>query len=399
MMRYSRWLASFAAAAALHGTGFAQDKKDEPRKAEDVKPAIDPKDVRVGPPPELAELRKAVEDAARKGENVDEIRKQLEALEKALAGKAWVRPKPMEDPPEPRVDPRRNPREDVPRPVPFPGIEPRLAENLQKAQELMLKAALLRAEDPAEAERLMKQARELLGANGRGLLIPPRIDVLPVLPGRGSRLGVRVEEVPEAMIERFELPEGNGILAAEIVPDSAAEKAGLKAGDVIVEFAGKPVGTDPTRFVRAVQGMKPGEKVDIVYYRKGKKQEAKGVQLADLDPRRDVDPPRVDPLPVPRLPEVTPRLQPVPFPIPPDLNPRGGNRTVTMQVQNGKANIEYAEDGVKVTIEGTVTDGKVTPTKIAVTEGRKTVDAESIEKLPAEHRDRVKRILEEVKVK
>ena len=39
------------------------------------------------------------------------------------------------------------------------------------------------------------------------------------------------------MIERFNLPEGNGILAAEIVPDSPADKAGLKAGDVIVEFA------------------------------------------------------------------------------------------------------------------------------------------------------------------
>jgi serine protease Do len=388
MKRYSHWFASLAAVAALHTAAFAQEKTDAPKKAEEPKPAVDPKDVRVGPPPELAELRKAVEDAARKGENVDEIRKQLESLEKALAGKAWVRPKPVEEPAEP---PRRGARDVVPQPVPLPGVELRMAENLQKAQELMLRAALLRGDDPAEAEKLMRKAAELMGVNrGGGLLLPPRIDVFPALPGRGSRLGVRVEEVPEAMIERFELPKDNGILAAEIVPDSAAEKAGLKAGDVIVEFAGKPVGTDPTRFVRTVQGMKPGEKVDIVYYRKGKKEEAKGIQLSDLEPRRDFEAPRNPPAP--------PRVVPLPG-FDPDLNPRGANKSLNVQVTNGKAVIEAVEDGVKVSIEGTVADGKVTPTKIAVTEGRKTVDAESIEKLPAEHRDRVKRILGEVKVK
>jgi len=381
MMRYSRWLASLAAAAALHTAAFADDKKVEPKKADEAKPAVDPKEVRVGPPPELAELRKAVEDAARKGENVDEIRKHLESLEKALAGKAWVRPKPMEEPLDPRADPRR-PREDVPRPLALPGIDPRIPDNVLRAQELMLKAALLRVEDPAEAERLIKQARELMGARG-GLVLPPRVDF--IVPGRNSRLGVRVEEVPETMIERFDLPKDNGILAAEIVPDSAAEKAGLKAGDVIVEFAGKPVGTDPTRFVRVVQGMRPGEKVDVVYYRKGKKAEAKGIQLADMDQRREVEP--------------LPRVLPVPMPIPPELNPRGAGKSLSVQVRDGRVNVRADEDGVMVVIEGTVADGKVTPTKIAVTEGRKTVDAESIEKLPAEHRDRVKKILDEVKVK
>ena len=176
MMRHSRWLASFAAIAALNSAVRADDKKDEPRKPEETKPA-DPKDVRVGPPPELAELRKAVEDAARKGENVEEIRKHLEALEKALAGKAWVKPKPVEEPPAP---PRFNPRDGLPRPEALHGLDPRMPENLLKAQELMLKAALLRADDPAGAERLMKQARELLGANPGGLLIPPRIDIRPL---------------------------------------------------------------------------------------------------------------------------------------------------------------------------------------------------------------------------
>ena len=390
MNQLKRWLAAIVAAAAMHTAIHADDKKDEPKKAEEPKPAIDPKDVRVGPPPELAELRKAVEDAARKGENVEEIRKHLEALEKAVAGKAWTKPKPVDDPPPVT---RPNPGE-------FPRPEPRrrpdaLPENLIKAQELMLKAALLRAEDPAEAERLMKQARELLGANPGALLIPPRIDILPVpLPGRGSRLGVRVEAVPETMIERFSLPEDNGILAAEIVPDSPAEKAGLKAGDVIVEFAGKKVGVDPTAFVRTVTSLKPGEKVDIVFYRKGKKQDVKGVQLADLDNGRGLLDPRLD------IPRAVPVPLPVPVPIAPLPDPRGGaNKNVVVKIQNDEFRIHSTADGVDVVIAGKVDGMKWVPSKITLTEGRnKPVEAESVEKLPAEHRDLVQKILDEVKV-
>lgn len=374
MTHVSRWLASLAAVAALHAGVRADDKK-----ADDKTTPPDPKEVRVGPPPELAELRKAVEEAARKGENVEEIRKHLEALEKALAGKAWVKPKPVEEEPPPRA----RPLPEFPRPDGRPRGQ--LPENLLKAQELMLKAATLRAEDPAEAERLMKQARELLGANAGGLLIPPRIDVRPLpfpVAGRGgSRLGIRVEDVPEAMFERFKLPDDNGILAAEIVPDSPAEKAGLQVGDVLLEFAGKPVGTDAAAFVRRVQAMKPGDKVDIVYVRRGKKEEAKGVVLADVN---RIDPERPFPVPIPpRIPNDN--IRPV------------QNNTRTIQFDNDQFRLGAEEDGIRIAVNGTVKDGKLVPAKIAVTEGRRTVDAESVEKLPAEYRDLVKKILDEAK--
>ena len=42
------------------------------------------------PPAELMALRTAVEAAARKGENVDEIRTQLDALEMKLVGRVLV---------------------------------------------------------------------------------------------------------------------------------------------------------------------------------------------------------------------------------------------------------------------------------------------------------------------
>jgi len=55
-------------------------------------------------PAELVAIRDAVEAAAKKGENVAEIGKELEAIEKAVTGQAFVRPKPA---PEPEPFPTR----------------------------------------------------------------------------------------------------------------------------------------------------------------------------------------------------------------------------------------------------------------------------------------------------
>src|SRR5262245_8692738 len=57
-----------------------------------------PESGRKEPPAELTALRNAVEAAARKGENVDEIRKQLDAVEKKLLGRTLEAPKPVAPP-------------------------------------------------------------------------------------------------------------------------------------------------------------------------------------------------------------------------------------------------------------------------------------------------------------
>ena len=414
-------LALFGLAVVVSGSGFARadDKKPEEKKTEDPKPGFDPKEVRVGPPPELSELRKAVEDAARKGENVDEIRKQLESLEKALAGKAWVKPKPVEEAPARDFPPNFPPPGvrpfPMPQPVPLLGpgfFDPKAQEAMQKAQELMLKAALLRVEDPAKAEELMKQARELMGVRGGGLLLPPGVAIRPAAPRGTGRLGVRVEKVPAAVSDQLELPAGRGVMVAEVVAGSAAEKAGLKANDIIVELAGKPVGDDPTEFVRTVIGMKTGEKVDISYLRKGKKGEAKAVLLADLpDPRRgglDILPPDLgaelllplEPLPVLPLPQLgLPQPPPQVDGLPPLIPDFQKSKSVSVKVQNGSFTIDAEVDGVKFFMEGPVGDtNKAVPAKIEITDGAKKVEAATVEKLPADYRDRVQKILDGVKV-
>jgi hypothetical protein len=73
-------------------------------------------------PAELLELRQAVEMAGRKGEDVDAIRTELDAIEKAIVGKALTppRPAPLPEPPAPPAPPRGQPFPGVPFDRPFP---------------------------------------------------------------------------------------------------------------------------------------------------------------------------------------------------------------------------------------------------------------------------------------
>ncbi len=54
-------------------------------------------------------------------------------------------------------------------------------------------------------------------------------------------LGVQVQEVSADLAKSFGLDRPKGALVAEIVKDGAAEKAGIKPGDVILEFDGKKI--------------------------------------------------------------------------------------------------------------------------------------------------------------
>ena len=64
-------------------------------------------------------------------------------------------------------------------------------------------------------------------------------DMLPGMPSR-TRLGVQLNPLSPQLAEYFGTPEG-GALVASVTKDSAAEKAGLKAGDVITSINGDTV--------------------------------------------------------------------------------------------------------------------------------------------------------------
>ena len=80
---------------------------------------------------------------------------------------------------------------------------------------------------------------------------------------------------------KFKLPVGLGVLAYQVTKNSAAEKAGIKPLDVILEFAGEKV-SDPSSFQEIVERKPVGSTQDIKIYRKGKEIMLK-VELATLE--------------------------------------------------------------------------------------------------------------------
>ena len=79
-------------------------------------------------------------------------------------------------------------------------------------------------------------------------------------------LGVQIQDLSSDLAEAMELKGIHGALVSRVTPNSAAEKAGIKAGDVIVAINGKKI--KGASSLRNNIGLKRvGEKVDIDFYR------------------------------------------------------------------------------------------------------------------------------------
>jgi len=84
-----------------------------------------------------------------------------------------------------------------------------------------------------------------------------------------AKLGVGLQDVNQGFADSFKLDSPDGALVSNVERGSAAEKAGLKSGDVIRKVNGQPVitGGDLSAIVSIA---KPGEKVALDVWREGK---------------------------------------------------------------------------------------------------------------------------------
>ncbi|MFT4193820.1 Do family serine endopeptidase [Ottowia sp.] len=84
-----------------------------------------------------------------------------------------------------------------------------------------------------------------------------------------ARLGVAVQEVNQAFADAFKLAKPEGALVSTVEPGGPADKAGLKAGDVIQRANGQPIVASGD--LPALIGMaRPGERVTLDVWRQGK---------------------------------------------------------------------------------------------------------------------------------
>jgi serine protease Do len=84
-------------------------------------------------------------------------------------------------------------------------------------------------------------------------------------------LGISVEDLTPEKAPYFGLKKDTkGVLIPEVVKDSAADKAGLKYNDVILELNGQPVESRDT-FRNKIAMLEPGTRVQLTVWRDGKK--------------------------------------------------------------------------------------------------------------------------------
>lgn len=125
------------------------------------------------------------------------------------------------------------------------------------------------------------------GNMGVGFAIP--IDmaktVMQSLIGQGhvtrGWLGVGIQALDQGLAKSFKYDSTKGALVGDVQSGSPADKAGVKQGDIVTSFEGKPV-TGPSELRNEVAGTKPGTKTELTVFRDGAERKLT-VQVGELN--------------------------------------------------------------------------------------------------------------------
>ena len=114
------------------------------------------------------------------------------------------------------------------------------------------------------------------GNNGIGFAVPIRTvkNVMAQLRENGEvkrgRIGVIIQNVTPDLREALNLKSLDGAFVAEVGKDTPAEKAGLQAEDIIIEFNGEEI-LDNNDLRNLVGLLQPGTRASVTYLRDGKR--------------------------------------------------------------------------------------------------------------------------------
>jgi Do/DeqQ family serine protease len=147
---------------------------------------------------------------------------------------------------------------------------------------------------------LVSTASELVGINaqilspsggsiGLGFAVPSNmarnvVDQL-VKTGRVRRgqLGITVLKIPSEEAAQLGVREGPGVVVYQVQPGSAADRAGLRPGDVITQLNGTAV-NDPNTFRNQIAAAPPGSEVTLTIKRDGREQQVRAT-LGEFTPQ------------------------------------------------------------------------------------------------------------------
>jgi serine protease Do len=133
------------------------------------------------------------------------------------------------------------------------------------------------------------------GNEGLGFAIPSDVvrNVYDQIRTEGhvhrGQIGVYLKTITPDLVEGLHLPTNHGVLLEDVVPDSTADQAGLKVGDIVVSIGGKPV-DDIRHFALDMYDYKVGQKAQLGVRRDGQVQTV-AVRVVERhdDPERFAD--------------------------------------------------------------------------------------------------------------
>lgn len=82
-------------------------------------------------------------------------------------------------------------------------------------------------------------------------------------------IGINFDAVRPSLMKRLRLPDLNGVAVNEVVPGSPADKAGLRADDVIRRFGDRSI-RSTQELLEEIMKRQPGDQVEITVWRNGK---------------------------------------------------------------------------------------------------------------------------------
>lgn len=145
------------------------------------------------------------------------------------------------------------------------------------------------------------------GSIGIGFAIPTEIatGVVDQLRNFGETrrgwLGVNIQQVTDDLAESLGIGSTRGALVAGVTEGGPAAEAGIEAGDVVVEFNGRPIG-EMRELPRLVANTPIGQAVDVKVIRKGKEvivkvtlgrlEEGEKLSAAQAEDKPDADTPK-----------------------------------------------------------------------------------------------------------
>jgi beta-lactamase regulating signal transducer with metallopeptidase domain/exonuclease VII small subunit len=244
------------------------------------------------------------------------------------------------------------------------GVDPKLLEQVREA---------IQKKDFARAEELLKKAVEEGKQGFRFEVRPPgqqgafQQGAFFGLASGAARLGVSVQKPSDTLADQLNLPRGKGLVVTRVRAGSPAGQAGIRANDVLLKVADAAVPSDPAEFGRALDKLKSGAAFEAVVLRKGKETTLKGI----------------------KLPEAAGGFRQV-FPGGGWQGAPGQGQVLTTILRNdGHFTTRHQEGSLIITVTGTAAGGKAKVGEIHIQDGNQTAKYESVERVPAQYRDRV----------